>query len=98
MDDINEYMEEFKTYSLEEKRKVALDQLKLIASLANLMCEKLNVKNEVIITKDILEAYENTDSDDDFVEGIVVYANSIQESLCDFIEKMTTILEEKSKE
>ena len=98
MDDINEYMEEFKTYSLEEKRKVALDQLKLIASLANLMCEKLNVKNEVIITKDILEAYENTDSDDDFVEGIVVYANSIQESLCDFIEKMTTILEDKSKE
>ena len=98
MDDINEYMEEFKTYSLEEKRKVALDQLKLIASLANLMCEKLNVKNEVIITKDILEAHENTDSDDDFVEGIVVYANSIQESLCDFIEKMTTILEEKSKE
>ena len=98
MDDINEYMEEFKTYSLEEKRKVALDQLKIIASLANIMCEKLNVKNEVIITKDILEAYENTDSDDDFVEGIVVYANSIQESLCDFIEKMTSILEEKSKE
>ena len=98
MDDINEYMEEFKTYSLEEKRKVALDQLKLIASLANLMCEKLNVKNEVIITKDILEAHENTDSDDDFVEGIVVYANSIQESLCDFIDKMTTILEDKSKE
>ena len=98
MDDINEYMEEFKTYSLEEKRKVALDQLKIIASLANIMCEKLNVKNEVIITKDILEAHENTDSDDDFVEGIVVYANSIQESLCDFIEKMTSILEEKSKE
>lgn len=98
MDDMNQYMEEFKTYSLEEKRKVALDQLKIIASLANIMCEKLNVKNEVIITKDILEAHENTDSDDDFVEGIVVYANSIQESLCDFIEKMTSILEEKSKE
>ena len=98
MDDMNQYMEEFKTYSLEEKRKVALDQLKIIASLANIMCEKLNVKNEVIITKDILEAHENTDSDDDFVEGIVVYANSIQESLCDFMEKMTSILEEKSKE
>ncbi len=98
MDDMNQYMEEFKTYSLEEKRKVALDQLKIIASLANIMCEKLNVKNEVIITKDILEAHENTDSDDDFVEGIVVYANSIQESLCDFIDKMTTILEDKSKE
>ena len=35
-------------------------------------------------------------SDDDFVEGIVVYASSIQKSLCKFTEKLTEILEKNS--
>ncbi|MEE3343410.1 MAG: hypothetical protein VZS44_04915 [Bacilli bacterium] len=95
MEDFNKYMEEFKSYSIEEKRKVAIDQLKLIASLTNTMCEKLNIKNDIIITKDIMEAEKENVSEEDFIEGIVVYANSIQNSLCDFIDKTTEILDNK---
>ncbi len=97
-EEFKEYMKEFKTYSLEDKRKTTLEQLKLIASLANKMCEEVGAKNEMFVTKDILEAEENLNSEEDYVEGVVVYANSIQNSLCDFIDKMTDILKEKAGE
>ena len=94
MDEFNKYMEEFKKNSLEEKRKISLDQLKIIASLTNTMCNELGVKNDLIITKDVLEAEKNI-SEDDYVEAVVVYTSSIQNSLCDFIDKMSQILEHK---
>ena len=98
MEDFNEYMNEFKEYSLEDKRKTAIDQLKVIASLTNTMCNELNIKNELIVTKDAIEGYKENTTEDDFVEAIVVYASSIQKSLCDFVDKMTDILEKKSRE
>lgn len=94
MDEFNNYMTEFKKNSLEEKRKISLDQLKIIASLTNTMCNELGVKNDLIITKDVLEAEKNI-SEDDYVEAVVVYTSSIQNSLCDFIDKMSEILEHK---
>lgn len=94
MDEFNNYMTEFKKNSLEEKRKISLEQLKIIASLTNTMCNELGVKNDLIITKDVLEAEKNI-SEDDYVEAVVVYTSSIQNSLCDFIDKMSEILEHK---
>ena len=93
MNNFNEYMEDFKLKSIEEKRTIALEQLKLLASLTNEICEKTNIKNAPIITKDILEAENDKSNDEDFVEAVVVYASSIQESLCDYIDNMTKILE-----
>ena len=95
MDDFNNYMKEFKQNSLEEKRKISLDQLKIIAGLTNTMCNELGVKNDLIVTKDIVEAEKNNMNENDYVEAVVVYTSSIQNSLCDFIEKMTEILESK---
>ena len=98
MDNFNEYMEEFKTYSLEKKKKTALEQLKVIASLTNEMCNELGFNNELLITKDILEAHENINSEEKFTEGVVIYASSIQNSLCDFINKFTEVMEKKTGE
>ena len=98
MDNFNEYMEEFKTYSLEKKKKTALEQLKVIASLTNEMCNELGLNNELLITKDILEAHENINSEEKFAEGVVIYASSIQNSLCDFINKFTEVMEKKTGE
>ena len=96
MEEFNEYMEDFKKNSLEDKKTIALEQLKLIASLTNKMCEELGIENDLIITKDVAEA-EQSKSEDDFVEAVVVYASSIQNSLCDFADKATEILETKAK-
>ncbi len=98
MDNFNEYMEEFKQNSLEEKRKIALEQLKILTSLTTTMCDEVNVKSEPIITKDIVEAQNGNSSEEDFVEAVVVYASSIQQSLCDFVENMTKVMEKATRE
>ena len=98
MDELETYMQEYKTKTLEEKKSIALEQLKLLASLTNKMCEEVGIENELFITKDIVEALDKNCSEEDFVEAVVVFASSIQNSLCDFTDKFTEILEEKSRE
>ena len=98
MDELETYMQEYKAKTLEEKKSIALEQLKLLASLTNKMCEEVGIENELFITKDIVEALDKNCSEEDFVEAVVVFASSIQNSLCDFTDKFTEILEEKSRE
>ena len=59
------------------------------------MCIELGCANEMIITKDVLEGQKNKESEEDFIEAVVVYASSIQTSLCDLVDKITEILENK---
>ena len=98
MNEFEQYMEEFKNNSLEEKKSIALEQLKLISGLTNKMCEEVGVKNEIIVTPDIVEAAKENRKEEDFVEAVVVYASSIQNSICDFVDKFTEVLEKKSRE
>ena len=98
MNEFEQYMEEFKNNSLEEKKSIALEQLKLISGLTNKMCEEVGVKNEIIVTPDIVEATKENSKEEDFVEAVVVYASSIQNSICDFVDKFTEVLEKKSRE
>ena len=98
MNEFEQYMEEFKNNSLEEKKSIALEQLKLISGLTNKMCEEVGVKNEIIVTPDIVEAAKENSKEEDFVEAVVVYASSIQNSICDFVDKFTEVLEKKSRE
>ena len=65
-----------------EYKDFILEQLKLIAILVNKMCEELEIKKDIIITQNLVEA-------------VIVYVSSIQNSLCDFANKFTKILEEK---
>lgn len=91
--EFDKYMDNFKTLPLKEKKDICLEQLKLIAGLTNSMCSELDVQNEVLVTTDITEAY---NSEDDFVEAVVVYLNSIQNSLCDFTNALTDYMEKNS--
>lgn len=98
MEDFNKYMEEFKKNSLEEKREISLEQLKIVSGLANTMCNELGAKNDIIITKDVVEGHQKLDSEEEFVEAVVVYTSSIQQSLCELVDRITEILEKKLEE
>lgn len=96
MNKFNRYMDEFKSYSLEDKKKVVLDQLKLLNSLTNEMCSELGITSDLLINSDVVVAHNNLKSEENFVEGIVVYVSSIQNQLCDFINEFSNIIENKS--
>lgn len=92
----DEYMEYYKKQPLSEKRDIVYSQLKVLASLTNKMCEELNVDNELLLNKELLDLKRENVSEDDFLEAIIVLINSIQNSLCDFDLKLTDIMEKQT--
>lgn len=97
MEEFKKYMEDFKSKSIDEKKAISLEQLKLIVSLTNTMCKEVGSKNELIITEDLADVEKSSFTEEDFVEAVVVYSSSIQNSLCDFIDKFSEIIEKLEK-
>lgn len=83
-EDLNNYIKDFKILSLREKQNIIIGQLKILASLTNTMCKELNIDNEIMVNKELLDVEKNDYTEDDFAEAIVILINSIQNSLCDF--------------
>ncbi len=90
-EDFNEYMVYFKGLPLKEKQGIIIDQLKMLTSLTNKMCEEIGTQNEMIITNDINDVNKDNYSEDDFAEAVITLVNSIQNSICDFSLKLKEI-------
>lgn len=54
-EDIKEYMTFFKGQSLEEKRCIVYDQLKILAEFTNKLCKELEIPNEIILNRELLD-------------------------------------------
>ena len=83
-EDFNEYMDFFKGLSLRDKQGIVLDQLKMIASFSNQMCTEYEIPNEIMMNREVLDMNSDDYTQDDFAEAVIVYVNSIQNSLSDF--------------
>ena len=91
-ENINEYMEFFKSQPLAEKQSIIYEQLQLLASLTNNMCKELDIPNELILNKELLDLKKEDYTEDDFAEAIIVLINSIQNSICDYSNGIMTLL------
>lgn len=89
-EDFNNYMEEFRKLPLDEKKEIAIEQLKLFVGLTDTMCKQLEIPSELLINKDAIE-YKNSEAD--FVEAVVVYINSGMNYLYDAVDKISDLLE-----
>ena len=87
------YMAFFKDQPLKEKRNIVIEQLKILATITNTMCKELNVNNELILNRELLDLNQDNYTEDDFTEAAIVLINSIQNSLCDFDLKLTKIFD-----
>lgn len=92
-EDINEYMIFFKNQTLKEKQSVIYEQLQLLVGLTNNMCNELNIPNEPILNKEILDLKKDDYTEDDFAEAIIVLINSIQNSICDYSNGISDLLD-----
>lgn len=92
-DNFDEYMKSFKKQPLKEKQNIVIGQLKILATITNTMCKELNIQNELMLNRELLDLNKEYYTEDDFAEAIIVYINSIQNSLCDFDNKLSVIFE-----
>ena len=92
-ENFEEYMNFFKSQSLKDKQKIIYDQLKLLSGFTNKLCETSGIENKIITNKELLDFENNNYTEDDFAEAIIVFINSIQNSICDFSSGMADIVD-----
>ncbi len=90
-EDFNKYMLSFKSRSLKDKQNIVIEQLKMLAILTNSMCKELNVDNEILLNRELIDINKDNYTEDDFAEALIVYINSIQNSLCDYCNKLVSV-------
>lgn len=83
-ENFDEYMTFFKEQNLKEKQNIILEQLKMLVGYTNNMCKSLNIPNNVLVNKELLDLNNEEYTQDDVAEAIITYLNSIQNSLNDF--------------
>ncbi len=91
--DFDNYIENIKNKPLEEKQKLLFKQLTSIASLTNTMCRSIGVDSHLLVNDELLNIMKNDYSEDEYITALMALSSSIQESLCDFDEKISDIIE-----
>ena len=98
IENIDEYMTFFKGQTLKEKQSIVYEQLQLLASLTNDMCKNLDIPNEPMLNKELLDLKKEDYTEDDFAEAIIVLINSIQNSICDYANGISDMLDKTENE
>lgn len=96
--EFKEYISFFKKQPLKEKQKIIYEQLQILAGFTNDLCNKLNIKNELLINKELVDLKKEDYTEDDFSEAIIVLVNSIQNSICDYANGINDLLDKLNNE
>ena len=91
-ENFSDYLKYFKGLELKDKQAIVIQQLKLLVSLTDTMCDQLGVKTQINGLEELVDLKHEKYSEDDYTEAILVLINSIQESLCDFNFKLIEVL------
>lgn len=89
-EEFDKYMERFKTKSLKEKQSIALNQAKMLVGLVKQMCESKGIKSDIFLNRELIDTNLDNYTDDDYIESLIVYINSIQNMLCDYNIQLST--------
>lgn len=91
-DSFEEYMKFYKAQSLKEKQSIILEQLQILTGFTNSICKEINVNNEILVNRELVDVKKEDYTEDDFAESVIVYINSIQNSICDYVNGMTNFI------
>ena len=93
MDNLDEYIKYFKSLDLKTKQKIIIDELKALTITTNKMCNELEIKNDILLNKELVDVNKYKYTEDDFSEAIITYICSIKNSISDFIIELSKISE-----
>ena len=93
-----EYMKTFKEQPLKEKQSIILEQLQMLSGFTNSLCKEINVKNDILINRELVDVKKDEYTEDDFAEAVIVYVNSIQDSICDYVNGITDLIDNATNE
>ena len=91
--EFDKYIEKVKNKPLDEKQRILFKQLTSIASLTNTMCRTIGVESNLLVNDELMNIMKNDYTEDDYITALMALSSSIQDSLCDFDDKISDIIE-----
>ncbi|MBE6138386.1 MAG: hypothetical protein E7173_01405 [Firmicutes bacterium] len=88
----DQYIEAYKTLPLQEKKKMVNEEVKKLLAFIDKAKRDLNITDDILFNREILDLNNEFVSDDDFVEAMFVYVHAIQESLGKYFNEVSKIL------
>lgn len=88
----NEYVEKYKTLPLQEKKNIVNQEMKELLAFIDKAKKDININDEILFNREILDLNSDNVSDEDFVEAMFVYTHAIQESLGKYFNEVSKIL------
>ena len=77
----------FKNMTISDKRKVSLEDLKLMIAFLEKICSDRNIEYRSIKSDEILDLKNGKESEDDYLEALYVYINVLKEMLGAYLNK-----------
>lgn len=83
--DFNDFIKEFTELSLIEKQKITIDEFKEMIAIISKLCKDYNINYEMLLNRELADVEKTDYTQDDFVEAIYVYMQSLKELLAAYI-------------
>ena len=84
----NEYIRDFSLLSVDEKKKMTISELKTIIETLKEISESLKLDTKLVLSKEMNDLNGITITEDDFLEGIFAYINTLQILIDECLEKI----------
>ena len=84
----DEYLVYFNQQNVKDKKNIIFEQLRMINKFTDSMCSNLNIKSDLVIN--LKDSFKN---DDEYYAALITLINSVQDSLCNFSDKFSDIME-----
>lgn len=91
------YISKFKSFDKDEKREKLLEELKVLAALSNKMCLKFGLANEILLNEELSDLKKDDFTEDDYLEALMVFVCSIENSLADYNNGISSLFKQIEK-
>lgn len=91
-EEFNKYVESYKKLPLQEKKQIVNKEVKTLLAFVEKAKMDVNLKQNILFNREILDLNQENISDDDFVEAMFVYIHAIQESLGEYFNEVSKYL------
>lgn len=81
----NDYIEEFKKQSTSLKQEEVINSLKELLTILDVLCQKEGIVVEYLKSKEIDDLQNKVVSEDDFLEGCIVYVENVKNIISQYI-------------
>lgn len=88
----NAYVEAYKKLPLQQKKEIVNAEVKKLLGFIEKAKMDMNVNEEILFNREILDLNKEYVSDEDFVEAMFVYVHAIQESLGEYFNAVSKYL------